>query len=677
MKRWFVAVAVPAYDDPAWSDRPCLSEAVEIISDIFAGLGYQSLLPQLREGVSRTFLDEFYEGLADLSREDLLVVYYTGHGVVDAGHHRLVVSNSYRDKPHTAILTADLAALLVRAPPRQVLLLLDCCASGAGAANAQDAVEALVHVPVPGEGLWMLATTWRKDSAVASAFPRALRDAVDGTCGFEPTLSLHEVLEKAQHSLGARQTLSLRAPDVVGEAPFFPNVDYSNTALTRLFRRLPPKPSPAHLLDARYRVVPFDWSVRCAERRFLREWCFNNKEQVSFLCLTGRGGGGKTRMLGEWCDELETLGWRTGFIEKWASCAETGQILNCSGSVMIVIDYAERRTPEWLHERLLLMAETKKPEAVRVVLLSRDKSGWWDIFCKNSKFSLKSELEKSRMIEISGGLRNESKQRLHASALKVFAEGRSKALDAGLFRPQNLWAVHFDRPLYIQMRALAYIENVGGDGHSVRARLIGVVLEKEREFWVSNFRGGFESMRSMERFSQHMTNVVAAITLLGGVSLERNGLSLIKDVWSVSGGSGSPPVSEQDLWDFLRQVQPMGNEGVRGLEPDLLGEVLVEESLNAVCQSGDFLEKIFCNASSEQCLNGFGVLLAIYFKGDSSNSRHWVELMARFDTKVRGLVERALVPPTKQTYISDSRMISMDSLQEMFLSDLEMDLTEA
>lgn len=153
-----------------------------------------------------------------------------------------------------------------------------------------------------------------------------------------------------------------------------PTLVPSVPGLSTFFKPLPEDPSPANRLDARHRVVPFDWEVRKAERKALEQWCASDDE-IGLRLFVGSGGSGKSRLLGEWCAEQRARGWRAGFVEDEVEPSQVGAMLRSVAPTLLVVDYAERRS----NIRPLLQAAACGGETprLRIALLARSAGDWW------------------------------------------------------------------------------------------------------------------------------------------------------------------------------------------------------------------------------------------------------------------------------------------------------------
>ncbi|WP_159027812.1 caspase family protein [Streptomyces pactum] len=124
--------------DPLLGDLPGVAEDLGRVMALFSSLGYAEILPELARAPDaqqvRAGLEDWL--MADeRSQEDVLVVYYAGHGLRDDRYHRLTCRNSRRNRVSTTLASRELADLLADAQVGHVLLLLDTCYAELGAAE--------------------------------------------------------------------------------------------------------------------------------------------------------------------------------------------------------------------------------------------------------------------------------------------------------------------------------------------------------------------------------------------------------------------------------------------------------------------------------------------------------------------------------------------------------------
>lgn len=111
---------------------------------------------------------------------DLLVVYYTGHGIVENSIFHLVTSEVREDRPATAMQLASLIPLIWTGD-RHVLLILDTCQSRAGAGDALPLIDRLreaVGGAARAHGAHIITTARSIENARTRAFIDGLEEVI-------------------------------------------------------------------------------------------------------------------------------------------------------------------------------------------------------------------------------------------------------------------------------------------------------------------------------------------------------------------------------------------------------------------------------------------------------------------------------------------------------------------
>lgn len=204
-RRWFVGAATTSYT-PGYraargeEDRPELRGEVERMGRLFTGLGYQ-VVPGFGADVDRdTFRGRLRSFLTDpdpdpgRGEDDVVVVYYTGHGVLDGTELLLPMSDTTADVEFTALPAAELTGRLLKGDAvkvRRMLVILDTCYSGAAMAGiARGVIEFLnrLRVPKTAPSIGLIVAARPKEQAESGAFTRAFVDAVEhrASGGHEP-----------------------------------------------------------------------------------------------------------------------------------------------------------------------------------------------------------------------------------------------------------------------------------------------------------------------------------------------------------------------------------------------------------------------------------------------------------------------------------------------------------
>ncbi len=149
------------------------------------------------------------------------------------------------------------------------------------------------------------------------------------------------------------------------------------------FRRPAFADSPSGRLNPFNRRIPL--IGRDEELADLREWLGNEENSVSFRCIIGPAGTGKTRLALEFCEEAVSAGWQAGFLEEDEQGAFRDRLAEAAWTpdepTLIVVDYAASKADS-LSRLLNSLAGREQAEAllVRVLLLERygkERQGWW------------------------------------------------------------------------------------------------------------------------------------------------------------------------------------------------------------------------------------------------------------------------------------------------------------
>jgi len=242
---------------------------------------------------------------------------------------------------------------------------------------------------------------------------------------------------------------------------------------------------------------------------------------------------------------------------------------------MLIVDYAESRQDDvvWLADQLLRRAEsTTKP--ARLVLLSRGSGVWWRELVQKSQSlqdlcSLGGEAYDE--IEIPEKIAVQDRRALFDASVKAFrphgsaipgytAESRPPSPD--LFRALDT-EDDYQRPLAVQIAALLHVAGVD-QGRSGIAGLLHKILGLEYEYWDKALKIGGQS-----NWLAAVKNGVAQVTLVGAVESAQRAAELVgrDPLFGNASDIDVPRVCHK-----LSLIFPGENDGLAGLEPDLIGE---------------------------------------------------------------------------------------------------------
>ncbi|MGP3966959.1 caspase family protein [Streptomyces sp. 6N223] len=324
-RRFFLALGSGRYRNlPDEDQLDGVSTDIAGMTELFEPFGYRRVLPglgeydgaeQVRQKLSHWSKD------ARLTPDDVVVLYFAGHGVVEErDRHYLLCWDSHDDDlAATALATEDLVRILCRGDLRQLLLILDTCSGGAGGAEAAAVALQTLAYRHSGDNvstsLYFLASARRKDVAQDGAFAGALRAAIQTTTErtgqrqryldlTELVKAVNERFEEESHGQRAELACGL----VTGLAPFLPNAGFREdlppvgTDL-EIQRRVTDRDLTEHF-GPRSRGVEFEseqglyFSGRVRVLSELVSWLTASDGDGKGRIVTGSPGCGKSAVLG-------------------------------------------------------------------------------------------------------------------------------------------------------------------------------------------------------------------------------------------------------------------------------------------------------------------------------------------------------------------------------------------
>ncbi|WP_415761987.1 AAA family ATPase [Pseudomonas sp. CP4] len=307
-RRRLLATGTGEFDNHATLSQ--VPDEVETIKSAFGALNYEVVPAQL-DLDPRELQDLIFDACADCTENDLLVLYYTGHGESDNQLYLLSRGSKQaaEDHPALAVKVVDLAEILIKARASQVLLILDVCYAGTGAGDFLRMAADLTRQRPSLNPAYVIAATRSRDEADEGALSKALAKALaNPDCQFggatQRYLAMDEVMEAIREYLAERfpkQEAQLAGANLKGRCLLFPNPQYR------------PYIDPG--LDlARQRVFDEHWlpksggleggwggSYFTGRHRALRqigEWLSQVDTHGRALVVTGGPGTGKSALLG-------------------------------------------------------------------------------------------------------------------------------------------------------------------------------------------------------------------------------------------------------------------------------------------------------------------------------------------------------------------------------------------
>ena len=176
-----VLVAVPTYDDKAFTDLPMAGQAAATLANGFEVGGYSVIDRGLLTGGEHQVLnDKLDQALEQVSCEDTLVLYWTGHGCPEPDGFYLACQNTKStavDSGNT-IDARRFGKKIVGADAEKTLVIMDTCHSGQGAseiiATINSILETFADAPGRERAIAVIASANAREYAEEALFSEAL-----------------------------------------------------------------------------------------------------------------------------------------------------------------------------------------------------------------------------------------------------------------------------------------------------------------------------------------------------------------------------------------------------------------------------------------------------------------------------------------------------------------------
>lgn len=236
-RRRLFAAGTGVFSSKEIDDLKEVPDEITAIQRLFQGLGFD-LEPKANDLDHANLLTRCSDFRNSAAPGDVLVAYYTSHGVRDRERFYLLTSNSdLNDLDGTAVAAEDLARRLIKkAKARQVLIILDMCYAGAGLADIAKLASALAFTAGDSDPeLYVIAAAGIKQTAKQSAFTNALtavlRNVDERIAGkAQPFLQVGSLVAEINARLekDGRQRARWSCLHSLGECLALPNPNYRN-----------------------------------------------------------------------------------------------------------------------------------------------------------------------------------------------------------------------------------------------------------------------------------------------------------------------------------------------------------------------------------------------------------------------------------------------------------------
>lgn len=152
---------------PDLPDLNCPGQDVDDLQALLTSSNYGLFAPEnitvLKNKTSNEITQALYQGIQDADKDDLILIYYSGHGKLDlTGHlHLTTIDTDTLKLDITSLATHRIRQWLRTYPRNRVVIILDCCFAGN---IKQDWItrsdeDALLSENLGGWGIYILAAT--------------------------------------------------------------------------------------------------------------------------------------------------------------------------------------------------------------------------------------------------------------------------------------------------------------------------------------------------------------------------------------------------------------------------------------------------------------------------------------------------------------------------------------
>ncbi|MFB8002039.1 tetratricopeptide repeat protein [Nocardia sp. NPDC056000] len=322
---------------------------------------------------------------------------------------------------------------------------------------------------------------------------------------------------------------------------------------------------PSKLLLAKFQVVPF--IGRIEEFESLNEW-LETPESLSVRLYYGKGGQGKTRLAQRIAEESSSKGWHS-FNATHTADSSTGphnRSISAAGSVLIIVDYADRWPLSHLHALVsdFNLGPNSHPYKVRILMLARSARSWWPALAGSidSELGVESDSTELRPLE-TATLRAE----IIATAAASFADALALEFDSKveLHGSPLLFDGELETALSMHMAALVAVDayHRGEEMPANQIALSAYLLRREFAYW-----GIMHEQRLISTNPDIMQRSAITATLTG--QLGTKAASMVLDEI----GLASSKSQAMMIIDDYQRCYPSDSEMVAldPMQPDRLGE---------------------------------------------------------------------------------------------------------
>ena len=324
-----------------------------------------------------------------------------------------------------------------------------------------------------------------------------------------------------------------------------------------------------------YKSGAVSFHGRQEELEQLREFCGQEHVAFRWWAVTGAGGAGKSRLVYEFGQEMESSGWNV----LWLNSTHMDQLesLSILTKTLVVVDYAQAYLGplgHWMEQ----LAQRPRMVPVRLLLLERDgesldSSSWGS--------GLRAEVGRVTLIRRScwrelflqlSPLHDEALLRIMKDYADTAGKSFPEAQAQQLVETLKITDPELRRPLYAMFLTDAWVNGEKPEQWGQKA-VLDYVLQRENEYFEEKL--GPKLYDLSEVFCQ--LRLVA--TIWDGITPEQVAQEY-PQLWSEFQDQSNTSNGAKLEKKLLQQVGLLQGTELAGLKPDLLGEYFVLQHLN-------------------------------------------------------------------------------------------------
>lgn len=327
-----------------------------------------------------------------------------------------------------------------------------------------------------------------------------------------------------------------------------------------------------------YKSGAVSFHGRREELEQLREFCGQEHVAFRWWAVTGAGGAGKSRLVYEFGQEMESSGWNV----LWLNSAHMDHLdtLPISTKTLVVVDYAQAYLGHlgcWIEK----LDQRDHLVPVRLLLLERDgesldESSWGS--------GLKAEVGRVALIRRScwrelflqlSPLHDEALLRI----MKDYADTAGKSLPEAqaqqLVETLKITDPELRRPLYAMFLTDAWVNGEKPEKWGQKA-VLDYVLKRENEYFEGKTK---EAVGNRPRLKKSLNKLRLVATIWDGITPEQVAQEYPK-LWEAFQQQAERVDCVESEEDLLCQVGLLLGTELTGLKPDLLGEYFVLQHID-------------------------------------------------------------------------------------------------